>query len=326
MLNKSTVIALLLLLLLITPVVVILLYELNAYDANEHYLQDSYKKQLSTVIYSVNQYSLESANNWGRELESFSEVRNSKKVPRFCLLYSAIRSVFFTDTLFANPKQIYLADGVSIGIHGVSADLRARAKKLPSLQWAGYQKVETGFVPENDSLMFFVYAITPENEPAKLAFILLNRDEYISRLLKPQIQRVAGNFFDIVIFSKPVSDSLAASRILCSTQPGQTFEPENSDRLWLVPDCNIGIKLRTGNISEFVSKRTQTSLLLFGSLFALVSIGAFFMIRSVRKELQVAQMKSDFVANISHEFRTPLSLISMFAETLELGRVKTEEK
>jgi two-component system phosphate regulon sensor histidine kinase PhoR len=46
----------------------------------------------------------------------------------------------------------------------------------------------------------------------------------------------------------------------------------------------------------------------------------------VRKEMQLSQAKSEFVSNVSHEIRTPLSLIGMFAETLEAGRVTTEEK
>jgi signal transduction histidine kinase len=46
----------------------------------------------------------------------------------------------------------------------------------------------------------------------------------------------------------------------------------------------------------------------------------------VRREIQLAQMKSDFVSNVSHELRTPLSLIRMYTETLELGRVTSEDK
>jgi signal transduction histidine kinase len=42
--------------------------------------------------------------------------------------------------------------------------------------------------------------------------------------------------------------------------------------------------------------------------------------------MALAQMKTDFVANVSHELRTPLSLIHMYAETLEMGRVRTEER
>ena len=48
--------------------------------------------------------------------------------------------------------------------------------------------------------------------------------------------------------------------------------------------------------------------------------------RSVNKEVGLARLKSDFVSNVSHELRTPLSLIQLYAETLELGRIKTQEK
>jgi two-component system phosphate regulon sensor histidine kinase PhoR len=37
-------------------------------------------------------------------------------------------------------------------------------------------------------------------------------------------------------------------------------------------------------------------------------------------------MKSEFVANVSHELKTPLALVRMFAEMLQTGRVASEEK
>jgi signal transduction histidine kinase len=40
----------------------------------------------------------------------------------------------------------------------------------------------------------------------------------------------------------------------------------------------------------------------------------------------LARLKSDFVSNVSHELRTPLALIRLYAETLELGRISTQEK
>jgi two-component system phosphate regulon sensor histidine kinase PhoR len=44
------------------------------------------------------------------------------------------------------------------------------------------------------------------------------------------------------------------------------------------------------------------------------------------KERRLAALKSDFVANVSHELKTPLSLIRMFGELLLGGRVPTDDK
>jgi signal transduction histidine kinase len=46
--------------------------------------------------------------------------------------------------------------------------------------------------------------------------------------------------------------------------------------------------------------------------------------RLVRRETEIAQLKADFVANVSHDLKTPLSIIRMFGETLEQGRVPAE--
>jgi signal transduction histidine kinase len=50
----------------------------------------------------------------------------------------------------------------------------------------------------------------------------------------------------------------------------------------------------------------------------------WFVLRTVRSELKVAQMKSDFLSNITHELKTPLTSIRMFIETLQEGRVTDE--
>lgn len=46
----------------------------------------------------------------------------------------------------------------------------------------------------------------------------------------------------------------------------------------------------------------------------------------LRRARALAQLRSDFVSQVSHELRTPLTQIRMFAETLLLGRVRSEKE
>lgn len=50
------------------------------------------------------------------------------------------------------------------------------------------------------------------------------------------------------------------------------------------------------------------------------------MIRVLTSEMRLARRKTTFVANVSHELKTPLTSIRLFAEMLQSGRLKDEEK
>jgi signal transduction histidine kinase len=53
---------------------------------------------------------------------------------------------------------------------------------------------------------------------------------------------------------------------------------------------------------------------------------SYFIARAIRREAEVARLQSDFVAAVSHEFRSPLTTVRQMAEMLETDRLPSEER
>jgi nitrogen-specific signal transduction histidine kinase len=65
---------------------------------------------------------------------------------------------------------------------------------------------------------------------------------------------------------------------------------------------------------------------MMGATLAFVWGASYFMARAIRREAAVARLRSDFVAAVSHEFRSPLTAIRQMAEMLQGHRVPSDER
>lgn len=109
--------------------------------------------------------------------------------------------------------------------------------------------------------------------------------------------------------------------------------PANSDKLSVRAELSPyfplhRITIRPVNeelVEKFVRKRSWTYGIALALLLGGMSLGIVLILRDIKREKKMADMQSEFVSHVTHELKTPLTSISMFAETIFLDRAKSEE-
>jgi signal transduction histidine kinase len=95
----------------------------------------------------------------------------------------------------------------------------------------------------------------------------------------------------------------------------------------ILPSWQVGVFHPDGrSIDDLVWREKATSLAFLGGTLLVIILGISLTVRAAAHEVALSRLKSDFVSNVSHEFKTPLALIRMFGETLETGMVEDEAK
>jgi len=89
-----------------------------------------------------------------------------------------------------------------------------------------------------------------------------------------------------------------------------------------VPHLGLAIVNPIGDpdpLDEVIRERSRRHVIYTSALAIALGLGLLAMIRGAVRARELAQLKSDFVSTVSHELKTPLTSIRMFAEMLEQG-------
>ncbi|MFQ5609314.1 MAG: sensor histidine kinase, partial [Woeseiaceae bacterium] len=222
---------------------------------------------------------------------------------------------------------------VAVDMATLSAELDALLRRVAS------QPVDADtpyFSARTDSMQEqVIYAVgaTADGEPNTAGFVVSNSgiSEHLGRVfdsgpLLPS-SLAGGQVSNDMLFIR-VTDSSGAvlfekspafdSRLTVSTVLGPDYEG-------IVDGFRVDVSLDPASATSLLigglpKSRLPLLLILMGFVFLLM-VTAIWMFR---REQAVMTLRADFVSQVSHELRTPLTQIRMFAETLRLGRARTD--
>jgi len=151
--------------------------------------------------------------------------------------------------------------------------------------------------------------------------------EMFEQLISQKISEDRGDQLALAVFPLPTDSDPDPDMAIVSSAGWGEGKPEVTRNLEDVfRGLTLGIKFQGTSADAIAGRWIKQGFIILGVLSLLMIGGLVLTYRSVSKEMSLARMKSDFVSNVSHELRTPLSLIQLYAETLELGRISTQEK
>ena len=84
--------------------------------------------------------------------------------------------------------------------------------------------------------------------------------------------------------------------------------------------------VRPEQLQENARRVRRNLLLLVAAALAAIAFGGWAVFADARRQLALAQKKTDFVSNVSHELKTPLTSIRMFAEMMQSGNASAEKR
>ena len=322
-----------LLLLIIVPFLVYAVLQIRSLDEDAKMAQNLYEKQMETSLFSVNQYADDMMNRWMDKLtnqrQSISQNANDLIIGNESIQLMILYDIATDTTSYHANDYVSLKHDLQAIVSPWYQHNDTTLTKLTNYYKAGFRKIQAvndyptfgGLKPNQTVLTSMCYGL--DSALFNVTFIL-EPNYWVEQTLGSKMHRLDQGEFRLGVYT--LDEPSNTPQFLYETTPFHDDESAISKPLWILSNTFLTIQPNGESYTELIKDRNLKNLyfLLFSIL--LVLVGGILILRNIQSTLKIAQVKTDFVSNVSHEIRTPLALIRMYAETLLLGRVSTEEK
>jgi two-component system, OmpR family, phosphate regulon sensor histidine kinase PhoR len=182
------------------------------------------------------------------------------------------------------------------------------------------------YVHVNEQNLFVVTRYQSEGEQLYFLVAKLNVSYILSTWLEPQVRRL-GQVHRVAVVDdkgKELPEMVFGGSVPLSNERFLYDEPLGRQlyafSLRIAPNEDT-----IRGLENDIARQRVIRPLLVALATIIIAVGMGIVLTSVITERRTSRLKSDFIANVSHELKTPLSLIRMFGEMVATGRHKGEE-
>lgn len=245
--------------------------------------------------------------------ESMTVIQESLERQSSAILFSINQSCWdvTVDQLRRISPQIGTPKGLNNGYQKIQlSEMRNDVEPLSQGGSANRPQVFLWNRPEGS------WIILSQNGQDGISF---NTEWFIQNELPPFLSLAAGDAFILKVLQ------INSGQVLVSTsiEPG-VFSV--SKAFWLFPGYEIEISLQAAVTNKLVDRQSKRLIINLAVILLTLGAGIWVFYRNYLQQVRLSAMQADFVANVTHELKTPLALIRMYAESIELGRIGSEEK